>query len=228
MTCFPAFVPPPHGTAFPAANWVRLTPSSGAFRGATSSTTSPTIGRCSTRLACRCRRIWAKWSKSPPSSPDGPGRTLRHWRARLALLGLNPSGLPFGLCQLRREGLQRRRWQAEGRDEHGGVEGLPQGLGEDDPGLRRQGLVHLHLVSGRHRSWCWRFRHDFRRRYSRLLHERRRQQGEGQHRLCTVRRQSCRLGANAERLDLVAWHEQCRHPEGCGLVLHAVGILDRA
>ena len=39
-------------------------------------------------------------------------------------------------------------------------------------------LVDLHLVPGRHRPRCGRFRHDLRRRHSRLLHERRRQQGE--------------------------------------------------
>ena len=89
-------------------------------------------------------------------------------------------------------------------------------------------LVDLHLVSGRHRPRCRRLRHDLRRRHPRLLHERRRQQGSRQPRLCAVRRQPGGRGADAERLDLVAGHEQRRRAEGRHLVLHAVGNLGRA
>ena len=37
-----------------------------------------------------------------------------------------------------------------------------------------------------------------------------------------------RQGADAERLDLVAGHEHRRQAEGCRLVLHAMGVVDRA
>ena len=43
---------------------------------------------------------------------QGSRRPLRHRRARLALLGDDPSGLPVGLLQLRPEGPQRHRRQA--------------------------------------------------------------------------------------------------------------------
>ena len=60
---------------------------------------------------------------------QGSRRTLRHRRARLALLGDDPSGLPVRLRQLRPEGPRRRRRQAQGRDEHGRVEGLSTSCG---------------------------------------------------------------------------------------------------
>ena len=86
------------------------------------------------------KKMFDKVGVQPPKNLDelvaslgqahqGPRRTLRHRRARLALLGHDPSGLPLGLCQLRREGLQRHRRQAEGRHEHGRLEGLPQATG---------------------------------------------------------------------------------------------------
>ena len=89
-------------------------------------------------------------------------------------------------------------------------------------------LVDLHLVSGRHGSGRRRFRDDLRRGHPRLFHEWRRQQGEGQYRLCAVCRQSGRQGADAERLDLVAGDVELLQAEGCRLVLHAVGLFDRA
>ncbi len=95
--------------------------------------------------------------------------------------------------------------QAEGGDEHAGVEGLPQDVGQDDPGFGAEELVDLHLVSGRHRPRRRRLRHHLRRRYSRLFHEWRRQQGKGQSRLPRLRRQPGGQGADAECLDLVAW-----------------------
>ena len=73
---------------------------------------------------------------------------------------------------------------------------------------RPEELVDLHLVPGRHRSRRRRLGDDLRRRHPRLLHERRRQQGEGQPRLRALRRQPGCRGADAERLDLVAGHVQ--------------------
>ena len=68
---------------------------------------------------------------------QGSRRPLRHRRARLALLGDDPSGLPVGLRQLRREGLQRHRRQAEGRDElRPESKAFHKLLGGDDPGYR--------------------------------------------------------------------------------------------
>ena len=50
----------------------------------------------------------------------------------------------------------------------------------------------------------------------------------GQSRLPRFRRQPGSQGADAERLDLVAGDELLRQAEGRGLVLHAMGVLDRA
>ena len=50
-TCCLACAPPPRGTACPAARSDRPTPSNGAYRGASSSTRSPTTARCTTRPA---------------------------------------------------------------------------------------------------------------------------------------------------------------------------------
>ena len=68
---------------------------------------------------------------------------------------------------------------------------------------------------------------DLRRGHPRLFYGRRRQQGSGQSQLPCVRGKSRRQGADAECLDLVAGDELFRHAEGRGLVLHAMGVLDR-
>ncbi len=83
-------------------------------------------------------------------------------------------GFLSGLLQLRPTRSHRRRRQAEGGDEHQGVEGLPQDVRQDGPGFRAEELVDLHLVSGRHRSRRRRLGDHLRRRHPRLFHERRR------------------------------------------------------
>src|SRR6266446_5726669 len=140
-------------------------------------------------------------------------------------MGLDPPRVPVGLFQLRPEGFRHGRRQIESRDEHQGFKGLQQEMGEKDPGLRPEELVDLYLVSGRHRPWRGRLRHDLRRRYSRLLHEWWRQQGERQSGLRAVRRQPGRNGADAQRLDLVACHVQLLKAERRRLDVHAVGFF---
>ncbi len=94
--------------------------------------------------------------------------------------------------------------------------------------FRAEELVDLHLVSGRHGSGRRRLGDDLRRRHSRLLHEWRRQQGEGQYRLRALRGQSGRQRADAECLDLVAGDVELLQAEGRRLVFHPMGVVDRA
>ncbi len=89
-------------------------------------------------------------------------------------------------------------------------------------------LVDLHLVPGRHRSRRRRLRHDLRCRHPWLLHERRRQQGEGASRLRAVRRQSGGQGADPECLDLVARDVDLLQAEGRRMAVHAMGGIRRA
>ncbi len=98
---------------------VRATPSSGAFRGVTSRTASPTT-----------QAMFDKAGVIPPATPRRGlvavsakvtrmrGGSMAPRRARLALLGDHPSGLPVCLCQFRSEGFRDGKKQAENRDEH--------------------------------------------------------------------------------------------------------------
>ena len=54
------------------------------------------------------RRTWTSWSTTAAKLTKDARRALRHRRARLALLGDDPSGLPVGLFELRPAGLHRR------------------------------------------------------------------------------------------------------------------------
>ncbi len=132
-------------------------------------------------------------SSAAKLTKDLGGRTVSACAARAH--GRRSIGLPVGLFELRTARLHRRRRQAQGGDEHCRIQGLPQAVGPDDPGFGTEELVDIHLVPGRNRPWRRGVGDDLRCRHPRLLHEWRRQQGEGQHRLCTLCRQSRRQGA---------------------------------
>src|SRR3984893_7021975 len=100
-------------------------------------------------------------------------------------------------------------------------------MGPDDPRLGPEELFDLYLVSGRHGPRSRSLWHDLRCRYSRLLHEWRREQGARQSGLRAVRRQPGRKGADAERLDLVARDVQLLQAEGRRVAVHAVGDVNR-
>ena len=118
--------------------------------------------------------------------------------------------------------------QGQGGDEQRRRQGDDRALGQDDPGGRAEELGHLYLVSGRHRSRRRRLGDDLRCRHPGLLHERRRQQGDGQPRLLRLHPQSGRRGADAQCLDLVAGDGQRVQAEGRRLGVHAVGVGHRA
>ena len=83
------------------------------------------------------RRTSTNWSPARPSSPRTSAGRLRHRRARLALLGDDPSGLPVRLTPISAQSdLNVDRRQAVGRDEHGRIQGVPRRVGADDPGER--------------------------------------------------------------------------------------------
>ena len=79
-----------------------------------------------------------------PAEPDGAGAEVlqghagrvRHRRARLALVGDDPSGLSLRLHQLRRARLHHGRRQAQGGDEQPPGQGDDSVVGQDDPGGR--------------------------------------------------------------------------------------------
>ena len=147
----------------------------------------------------------AELVESPRRSPRMPGgRTASACAA--PLLGHHPSGLSCRrFANLRRSRTSTwRTASCKAAMNSQGVEGVPRQLGQDDPGVGPEELGDLHLVPGRHRPRRRRLRHDLRCRHPRLLHEWRRQQGEGQPRLLGLCAQSGRDSADAECLDLVA------------------------
>ena len=94
--------------------------------------------------------------------------------------------------------------------------------------LGTEELVDLHLVSSGNGPGRGGLSDDLRRRYPRLFHGRWREQGSGQSRLPRFCCESRGQGADAERVDLVVGDELRQHAEGRGLVLHAMGVLNRA
>ena len=225
-TCCRTCAPRPPGPACRSRRSAARAPSSGRSRGASSSTRSPTTGKYFDDLGIQLAEEpagagRAGQRRSPPRSKGYYGIGVRGSRSWATIHpGYLSAFANYGAADFEvADGKGKAAMNsAAGKEMTALWVKMIQEAGPEE-------LGDLHLVPGRHRPRCGRLGDDLRRRHPGLLHERRRQQGEGQHRLRRLRRQPRGRGTDAQRLDLVAGDVRVRPTQqGRRLGVHAVGV----